>query len=93
MKGNTTGGRGFAECSTRQSPLGKIFLGKGTLPSAFYRGTQQNIKNFCRVLGATLGKIFSAVTALVINNILPSACPNKFCRQLGHLAKCFFIFF
>jgi hypothetical protein len=45
------------------------------------------------VLGATLGKIFSAVTALVINNILPSARPNKFCRQLGHLAKCFFIFF
>ena len=33
-------GKGFAECNTRQSPLGKIFLGKGSLPSAFYPGTR-----------------------------------------------------
>ena len=37
-------GKDFAECSARQSPLGKIFLGKGSLPSAFYRGTRQNKK-------------------------------------------------
>ena len=54
-------GKGFAECSTWQSSLGKFFLGKGSLPSAFYRGTRQNKKQFYRVLGAALGKIFSAV--------------------------------
>ena len=31
-------GKGFAECSTRQRPLGKIFLGKGCLPSVFFTG-------------------------------------------------------
>ena len=66
-------GKGFAECSTRQSPLGKIFLGKGSLPSAFYRGTRQNKKQFCRVLGATLGKIFSAVARQLLTVILPRA--------------------
>ena len=66
-------GKGFAECSTRQSPLGKIFLGKGSLPSAFYRGTRQNKKQFCRVLGAALGKIFSAVARRPLTIILPSA--------------------
>ena len=68
-------GKGFAECSTRQSPLGKNFLGKGSLPSAFYRGTRQNKKQFCRVLGAALGKIFSAVVRRPLTVILPSAQP------------------
>jgi len=66
-------GKGFTEYSTRQSLLGKIFLGKGSLPNAFYRGTRQNKKQFCRVLGATLGKIFSAVARRPLTVILPSA--------------------
>jgi len=64
-------GKGFAECSTRQSPLGK-----GSLPSAFYRGTRQNKKQFCRVLGAALGKIFSAIARRLLTVILPSARPS-----------------
>ena len=51
-------GKGFAECSTRQSPLGKIFLGKGSLPSAFYRGTRQNKKKFAECLGRHSAKYF-----------------------------------
>jgi len=69
-------GKGFAECSTRQSPLGKIFLGKGSLPSAFYRGTRQNIKIFCRVLGAALGKIFLAIAAPAVNGYF-AECPTQ----------------
>ena len=98
-------GKGFAECSTRQSPLGKIFLGKESLPSAFYPGTRQNKKN-CRVLGAALGKIFSAVARRPLTVILPSARPstrqkkNYFFLKLlcrvplpRHSTKFFFIFF
>ena len=98
-------GKGFAECSTRQSPLGKIFLSKGSLPSAFYRGTRQNKKQFCRVLGAALGKIFSAVAAPAVNGYF-AECPTQhseifflfffklLCRvpQPRHSAKFFFIF-
>ena len=51
-------GKGFAECSTRQSPLGKFFLGKGSLPSAFYRGTRQNKKKFAECLGRHSTKYF-----------------------------------
>jgi hypothetical protein len=69
-------GKGFVECSTRQSPLGKIFLGKVTLPSAFYRGTRQNIKKFCRVLGVALGKTFPAVTAPTVNEYF-AECPTQ----------------
>ena len=75
-------GKGFAQCSTRQSPLGKIFLGKGSLPSAFYRGTRQS-----NILpSAALGKIkHSAKVAL------PSArhSVNPGCRQnwARHSAK------
>ena len=69
-------GKGFAECSTQQSPLGKNFLGKRSLPSAFYRGTRQNKKQFCQVLGAALGKIFSAVARRPLTVILPSARPS-----------------
>ena len=71
----TTGGRDFAECSAK-SPLhsaksGKNFLGKGSLSSAFYRGTRQNKKQFCRVLRAALDKIFSVVPPFTV--ILPRA--------------------
>ena len=69
-------GKGFAECSTRQSPLGKIFLGKWSLPSAFYPGTRQNKKKICRVLGAALGKIFSAVAAPAVNGYF-AECPTQ----------------
>jgi hypothetical protein len=31
-------GKVFVECGTRQSPLGNIFIGKGTLPSVFLSG-------------------------------------------------------
>ena len=51
-------GKGFAECSTRQSPLGKIFLDKGSLPSVFYRGTQQNKKILPSAWGGTRQNIF-----------------------------------
>ena len=44
-------GKGFAECSIWQSPLDKIFLGKGSLLSAFYRGTRQNKKKIAECLG------------------------------------------
>jgi hypothetical protein len=30
-------GKGFAECHTRQRTHGKIYVGKGSLPSVFYR--------------------------------------------------------
>ena len=79
-------GKGFAECSTRQSPLGKFFLGKGSLPSAFYRGTRQNKKQFYRVLGAALGKIFSAVVVPAVSGYF-AECPTQ------HSAKKKFIFF
>ena len=85
-------GKGFAECSTRQSPLGKIFLGKGSLPSAFYRGTRQNKKQFCQVLGAALGKIFSAVAARPLTVILPSARPSTRQKKIiffkNYFAEC-----
>ena len=64
-------GKGFAECSTRQSPLGK-----GSLPSAFYPGTRQNKKKICRVLGAALGKIFSVVAAPVVKGYF-AECPTQ----------------
>ena len=98
-------GKGFAECSTRQSPLGKIFLGKWSLPSAFYRDTRQNKKQFCRVLGAALGKIFSAVARRPLTVILPSARPSTRQKKIiffkNYFAECpspgtrqsFFLFF
>ena len=95
-------GKGFAECSTRQSPLGKIFLGKGSLPSAFYQGTRQNKKQFCRVLGAALGKIFSAVATPAVNGYFaewPTQHSAKFflitlpSAPAQALGKVFFIFF
>ena len=93
-----------------KSPLhsaksGKNFLGKGSLSSAFYRGTRQNKKQFCRVLGAALGKIFSAVACRPLTVNLPSARTSTrqkklfflklLCRvpQPRHSAKFFFIFF
>ena len=69
-------GKGFAECSTRQSPLYKNLLGKGSLPSTFYRGTRQNKKQVCRVPGVALRKIFSAVAPRPLTVILPSARPS-----------------
>ena len=75
-------GKGFAECNTRQSPLGKIFLDKGSLPSAFYPDTRQNKKN-CRVLGAALGKIFSAVAAPAVNGYLKITLPSAPAQTLG----------
>jgi hypothetical protein len=68
-------GKGFAECSTRQSPLSKFFLDKGSLPSAFYLDTRQK-KKICRVLGAALGKIFSAVAAPAVNSYFDE-CPTQ----------------
>ena len=104
-----TGGHGFysrqrGRC-TRQSPLGKIFLGKGSLPSAFYPDTRQNKKN-CRVLGAALGKIFSAIAAPVVNGYF-AECPTQHSAKKIYffkkitlpsapaqaLGKVFFIFF
>ena len=106
----TTGGRDFAECSytrqrarcTRQSPLGKNFLGKGSLSSAFYWGTRQNKKQFCRVLGAALG--FGCCVSAV--NGYFAECPNQHSAKIffflkllclvpqpRHSAKFFFIFF
>ena len=51
-------GKGFAECSTRQSPLGKLFLGKGSLPSALYPSTRQNKKKLPSAWGGTQQNIF-----------------------------------
>jgi hypothetical protein len=68
-------GKGFAECGIRQSPLGNIFVGKGTLPSAFYRGTRKNIFIFCRVPGKALGKIFASSLHPPLPVTLPSASP------------------
>ena len=56
--------------------LGKIFPGKGSLSSAFYWGTRQNKKQFCRMLGAALGKIFSAVAAPAVNGYF-AECPTQ----------------
>jgi hypothetical protein len=78
-------GKGFAECGTRQSPLGNIFVGKWTLPSAFYRGTRQNIFTFCRVPGKALGKIFAPSLHRTLPVTLSSA-------RLA-LVKIFFLFF
>ena len=79
-------GKGFAECSTRQSPLGKNFLGKGSLPSAFYRGTRQN--NFFKkstlpsAPAQALGKVF----LFFLKNYF-AECPCPGTRQS------FFLFF
>ena len=78
-------GKGFAECITRQSPLGKIFLGKGSLPSALYPGTRQNKKNFAECLGRHLAKYFRPLRRRPLTVILPSARPST--RQI------FFYFF
>jgi hypothetical protein len=80
-------GKGFAECSTRQSPLGKILLGKEILPSAFYQDTRQNINIFCRVPQAALGKIFPAVTAPAINGYF-AECSSKYsAKKIYFLSK------
>ena len=50
--------KGFAKYSTRQSLLGKIFLDKGSLPSAFYQGTRQNKKKFAECLERHSAKYF-----------------------------------
>jgi hypothetical protein len=60
---------------SRQSPLGNIFVGKGTLPSAFYRGTRQNILKFYRVPGKALDKIFASSRHLLLTVTLPSGRP------------------
>ena len=102
-----TGGHGFysrqrGRC-TRQSPLGKIFLGKGSLSSAFYRGTWQNKKNnFAECLGRHSAKYFRPLRRRPLTVILPSARPSTrqfffkklLCRvpQPRHSAK-FFLFF
>ena len=94
-------GKGFAECSTRQSPLGKIFLGKGSLPSAFQRGTRQNKKKLPSAWGGTRQNIFSRCAPAV--NGYFAECPTQhsviflkklLCRvpQPRHSAK-FFLFF
>ena len=36
-KARKTLGKGFAECNTQQTTLGKLFNGKPCLPSVFYR--------------------------------------------------------
>jgi hypothetical protein len=60
-------GKDFAECGTRQSLLGKIWPGKETLPSAFSLDTRHNKNIFCRVPLKALGKIFTAVRSLAVN--------------------------
>ena len=98
-------GKGFAECSTRQRLLGKIFLGKGSLPSAFYRGTQQNKKKFAECLGRHSAKYFRPLRRRPLTVILPSARPStrqkKFIFLKNYFAECpspgtrqsFFLFF
>ena len=98
-------GKGFAECSTRQSPLGKNFLGKGSLPSAFYRGTWQNKKKFAECFGRHSAKYFRPLRRRPLTIILPSARPSTrqnffflkklLCRvpQPRHSAKFFLFFF
>ena len=58
-----------------QSPLGKFFLGKGSLPSVFYRGTRQNKKKLPSVWGGTWQNI-SAVVAPAINGYF-AECPTQ----------------
>ena len=67
-------GKGFAECSTRQSP-GKIFLDKGSLPSAFYRGTRQNKKKLPSAWGGTRQNI-SGRCAPAVNGYF-AECPTQ----------------
>ena len=78
-------GKGFAEYSTRQIPLGKIFLGKGSLPSAFYRGTRQNKKKLPSAWGGTRQNIFGRST-LTVNGCFAEGLTQ-------HSAKKKFIFF
>jgi hypothetical protein len=94
-------GKGFAECGTRQRPLGNIFVGKGTLPSAFYRGSRQNIFIFCQVPGTALSKTFAPSLHRTLTVTLPSARPTlgkmfflTLPSALGPtLGKVFFFFF
>ena len=91
----TTGGRDFAECSAK-SPLhsaksGKNFLGKGSLSSAFYRGTRQNKKKLPNVWGGTRQNI-SAVVAPAVNGYF-AECPTQHSAKkklffLIYFAKC-----
>jgi hypothetical protein len=67
--------RAFLHLAKALPALGKGFVGKGTLPSVFYRNTRQNIFIFCRVPGKTLGKIFGPSRQLSLTVTLPSAGP------------------
>jgi hypothetical protein len=69
-------GTGFAKCSTRNSPIGNIFHGKGTLPSAFYYGTWQIIKNFAECLERHSAKFFPAATAPAVKGYF-AECPTQ----------------
>ena len=82
-------GKGFAECSIRQSPLCKNFLGKGSLPSAFYRGTWQNKKQFCQVLGRHSAKYFRPLWHRPLTVILPSARPSTRQKKIIFLKNYF----
>ena len=94
----TTGGRGRVFLHSAKSPLhsakalpsvalgkvrsAKIFLAKGLCRVLFIR-TLGKIIFFYRVLGAALGKIFSAVAAPAVNGYF-AECPTQ------HSAKFFF---
>jgi hypothetical protein len=50
-KGYFTLGKGFAECNARQRTLGKDFIGKGSLPSAFFRTLGKDFAECQKALG------------------------------------------
>jgi hypothetical protein len=50
-KGYFTLGKGFAECNTQQRTLGKDFIGKGFLPSAFFRTLDKDFAECQKTLG------------------------------------------
>ena len=57
-KGTFAVGKGFAECGSRQSPLGKEVVGKGIFAECHVAGTRQRI---CRVLHQHSAKVTGTV--------------------------------
>ena len=74
-KGTFAVGKGFAECGSRQSPLGKEVVGKGIFAECHVAGTRQRI---CRVPHQHSAKVTGAVNL---------TAPFAECRRVRHSAK------
>ena len=68
-------GKGFADVALGKVRSAKFFSAKG-LCRVLFIGTLGKIKKNCRVLGAALSKIFSAIAAPAVNGYF-TECPTQ----------------